>query len=1099
MKKLLSKLMVLLGVFLFLGAGNSYADYWLIGNGSGMPGFVENPLNESAKMEKFKFKDENGKPTLYVENLTKGQYKISQGNGWSNTFGAKEDQFKEIKAGKTNYTWQDPNQQAMEANNDLGPIKITIEGVWNDGKNLQLYFDSYTPSVKGTDAYIRGGFVDNNWNVKEDWKFTYDSNNDEYTFNCVGNYKIPANQEFKIAGSDWNGDINYGLSKENDNIQSIDPSGEKTLSYNVDNFKLNKEFEGKITLKVISSRTTATLTFEPKIETPVDPTPEEESDVLAVYMVGKFYKDYSSWDESDFSKNSIRLIKRSNGTWTASGVTFDQGTNYFKFKINGFDGAQFGPNSNDNVGVNANTPFQAYKETNTGKSYSASNGTYNIIVKFDNDKEPTQATVTLEKEKTLYLYGWCGVAETTNATSGYKMTQTGDNTWKVYNVNFNRNNTSDPAYFRFNLDGEMDFGPNQDGNKQAVKGGAANSAPRNYADGMFSIAQGNYDITFTKLSDQSAQFTITDPSKDYPEYMYIIGHTNSRAWETYNAIQMKQEKPGVYVAEKVNISGVWNAADKYQDGKWDRVIGTDSGKENYISFFREIPQDRLSFGNSSLKFGTSQENEPVNGSPYISKKVSFANDNNFMVNRGVYNIRVSLVEGDMYVEFYNLADESGKYELVYDWHDGEGEFLGYEEGDTHVVKVHGRVQVGVDGEATHDAANGAVFKVWYKAPTTSGKPGMKKITDAETAGYTPATDGVEYKLIGKGIEDVNMIQLNNIGRYIITANLPNSHALYEECTIPEAVMYAKVSDAALDVTAVNKTVSFNHEGVDITGLLNFESNQVDKDDLAFTFTPATSGWATGNTADLLKSNSDLLWQYNSLSVTDVDGAYNPLTNANILSVSAGDKDGDLYEYTVKVKFPCSGVYNVKVEATDNSDVSFSTVNATVTVTPNIELMYGSESAFNINGYGFPSSDNLSIKYPFDENGAHNPANSFAYTPGLYFASSLELTPGWGVRTMALEGEEEAGDYYGAPISMVGLPESGANLVAKVTKNGATSTSTFLISKGTGDDFYVSTGVDTIGAEDGEAEYFNLQGVKVQNPEHGIYVKVQNGKAVKVVL
>lgn len=34
--------------------------------------------------------------------------------------------------------------------------------------------------------------------------------------------------------------------------------------------------------------------------------------------------------------------------------------------------------------------------------------------------------------------------------------------------------------------------------------------------------------------------------------------------------------------------------------------------------------------------------------------------------------------------------------------------------------------------------------------------------------------------------------------------------------------------------------------------------------------------------------------------------------------------------------------------------------------------------------------------------------------------------------------------------------------------------------------------------EGEAVYYNLQGVKVVNPEHGIFVKVVNGKAIKVV-
>lgn len=42
-----------------------------------------------------------------------------------------------------------------------------------------------------------------------------------------------------------------------------------------------------------------------------------------------------------------------------------------------------------------------------------------------------------------------------------------------------------------------------------------------------------------------------------------------------------------------------------------------------------------------------------------------------------------------------------------------------------------------------------------------------------------------------------------------------------------------------------------------------------------------------------------------------------------------------------------------------------------------------------------------------------------------------------------------------------------------------------------------TGISSIEAENGEAIYFNLQGVRVQNPEKGIFIRVQNGKAVKI--
>lgn len=45
---------------------------------------------------------------------------------------------------------------------------------------------------------------------------------------------------------------------------------------------------------------------------------------------------------------------------------------------------------------------------------------------------------------------------------------------------------------------------------------------------------------------------------------------------------------------------------------------------------------------------------------------------------------------------------------------------------------------------------------------------------------------------------------------------------------------------------------------------------------------------------------------------------------------------------------------------------------------------------------------------------------------------------------------------------------------------------------------VEDSVETLGAANGEAEYYTLQGVKVANPERGIFIKVAGGKACKVV-
>ena len=44
-----------------------------------------------------------------------------------------------------------------------------------------------------------------------------------------------------------------------------------------------------------------------------------------------------------------------------------------------------------------------------------------------------------------------------------------------------------------------------------------------------------------------------------------------------------------------------------------------------------------------------------------------------------------------------------------------------------------------------------------------------------------------------------------------------------------------------------------------------------------------------------------------------------------------------------------------------------------------------------------------------------------------------------------------------------------------------------------------TGIEGVAAEDGAAVWFNLQGVRVAEPQQGIYVRVANGKAAKVVV
>ena len=44
-----------------------------------------------------------------------------------------------------------------------------------------------------------------------------------------------------------------------------------------------------------------------------------------------------------------------------------------------------------------------------------------------------------------------------------------------------------------------------------------------------------------------------------------------------------------------------------------------------------------------------------------------------------------------------------------------------------------------------------------------------------------------------------------------------------------------------------------------------------------------------------------------------------------------------------------------------------------------------------------------------------------------------------------------------------------------------------------------SGVNEITVAEGEAQYYNMQGVRVANPENGMFIRIQNGKAQKVVI
>lgn len=89
---------------------------------------------------------------------------------------------------------------------------------------------------------------------------------------------------------------------------------------------------------------------------------------------------------------------------------------------------------------------------------------------------------------------------------------------------------------------------------------------------------------------------------------------------------------------------------------------------------------------------------------------------------------------------------------------------------------------------------------------------------------------------------------------------------------------------------------------------------------------------------------------------------------------------------------------------------------------------------------------------------------------------------------AAEGDNDG--YTALEGNTLTLTARGDNYSVYAMKDGVKSVAKTIVAD-------AATGIAGIEAEDGEAVYFNLQGVRVQNPENGVFIRVQNGKAVKI--
>lgn len=698
-----------------------------------------------------------------------------------------------------------------------------------------------------------------------------------------------------------------------------------------------------------------------------------------------------------------------------------------------------------------------------------------------------------------------------------------------------------------------------------------------------------YKVTFWKnRNNKGPAIQITDPDK-----LYLFGHISDGWWELGNYAELALEDGKYQAVVEFGGCWSYFDVDNFKEMNRSQYGSTEGENyfalfptNKPLGFYNGSGAWKFGSKTSENDHGASsnKNNDLGIGAGKSLVWQEEKESNNFVIENGTYKVIVDLENGTIDLQPAEPEDK------VYVWYAGAGN--SYKEVDlidntnddgyAHYEFTLGDnnpdiVQVGIDTRPSHKLARQVEYTVWYKGNATidntshSTKAQVKRrANDGSLAvneehitqddintkypGYTLATPSIvdasgkvalmgHYTLYGSSDNsDNHTIQLNKAGEYIISATPVEDAVLNGSLyNLTTSSMFATVHGSAVTVTIgtyndgkdnnSEKNViraAFDTDGTNVfPGIINIDNTDFDAEDIAFNITKKSTGatWAasTATGEDLKQAYEDafvataplstLYEQLISLDTQYVDGFFTTVSATAGESTSNETPADGTQEFDFILKAPCSGVYIVELSSTNDEyglvDANGLTPSFEVTIYPNLVGTFGKDNGFNVNGFTFQNSDtnhDKTIEIDPTFIAQNNMRYSACFIPGTYFADSftvdaqLNSEPASAKRQATTNGVADA-SHYQSNIDLSAFnsdSKASYTLTASIEKNGASADYIFTVKSGT--NINVSTGVETIGeAEDGEAVYFNLQGVKVTNPDKGIYVKVQNGKASKVVL
>ena len=629
------------------------------------------------------------------------------------------------------------------------------------------------------------------------------------------------------------------------------------------------------------------------------------------------------------------------------------------------------------------------------------------------------------------------------------------------------------------------------------------------------------ETEYTFIWNASDKTIRLEGAKTYPENIYLYGYVNNSYWDGDNYVELENKGNGIYYAEDVDISGVWSESDEanFSHKKYETT-----GNNNYVAFF-DTKVSSFVDGTEYWKYGADGDNVVIteqNPTGKIKYQEHSLSAPNFKVDEGFYTVTLNLRVGT--ATFTRQEPEAVKYS----WFHGDNSEENFNamrirtSDNTYTLTIDEQssniIQVGIGNNPEHKVARMAVYTVEYQPFASSASYSKRKA--AEDA----------YEIHGtEDYYDNTYIELKQPGTFTITASLTSDSKLLDQYTDVKNAYNA--SDGKLIVTAYDP-VAFSSDPIVQkfvnTGAttLEFALNNPDITDNDFTIslTPATSGWATEYSQ---LNDEDLEAEVESITSGNIDGVYREIS---VDDITIKGSDGS---FTASIEnFPCSGVYNMTIIINDdNTAYSASEEPLSVTIQPTVMNFYDQsvsigdgqtgtkKTSLNVNGIVWSENTDKAdgfagfIDYPIIDGKIYSLgriSDSRIWTTGLYFADiEIYSYPGTSVAPSAVQSDGLSANYVSYTLNgAYNLSDLSATqpvaLYVYVSKNGASapiqngnSEYNFLISASP--NAPLPTAVDTIGVEEGEAVYYNLQGVRVESTERGIFVKVVNGKATKVVL